>query len=474
MLFCDPIYFLVLLPLTALIYWRVIAKGKFHLAIPVLLVGSTIFYCTWNWRFYFLLLLSALVNYRIGRIMLTGARSQEPGVKGKGSKAWLLVGLLFNLGLLGYFKYAGFFLDNYNALFGTHWNVGHIILPLGISFYTFQQIAYLVDAYRREVPLCSFPKYLLFVTFFPQLVAGPIVHYKEMIPQFGAQRTVAWDSMYRGLWVFAFGLFKKVVLADTLAPYVDKCWSNVEQLQFLGAWTTVLGYTLQLYFDFSGYADMAIGSGLIFGIRLPENFNSPYQALNIQDFWRRWHMTLSAWLKDYVYIPLGGSRCPLPRTCINLFLTFLIGGIWHGANWTFVIWGALHGFAIVLHRLWHKTNHRLNAFAAWLLTFAFVNFAWIFFRAPNLKEAWMMVRKAVGVGTNVSNFVPVIKNPVQFGTYIVLFSIIALLCRNTSRSSRRFYEHPHLLKSFFFILFIVGISYWGFYHKSSEFLYWNF
>ena len=279
--------------------------------------------------------------------------------------------------------------------------------------------------------------------------------------------------MYHGLWVFAFGLFKKLVFANMLARYVDKCWSNVEQLQFLGAWMTILGYTLQLYFDFSGYADMAIGSGLMFGIRLPENFNSPYQALSIQDFWRRWHITLSVWLKNYIYIPLGGSRCTTARTCTNLFLTFLIGGIWHGANWTFVVWGALHGFAIVLHRLWHKTNYRLNAFTAWLLTFSFVNFAWIFFRAPDLRSAWMMIRKSIECGTNGLSSITGINNT-RFGMYVAVCLALALLCQNTSRQSRLFYKRPHLMKSLFLILMLMGAICRFLSHKPPEFLYWNF
>ena len=239
------------------------------------------------------------------------------------------------------------------------WNA----LPICKDHFTFRyQLLYvptnclIVDAYKHEIQPCSFSNYILFVIYFPQLVAGPIVHYQEMMPQFGAQKSIRWDLIWEGLFIFICGLFKKIVIADKLAVFVQQGYSNVEQIGFLGAWLLSLSYTFQLYFDFSGYADMAIGSGLFFGIRLPENFNSPYKALDIQDFWRRWHITLSTWLKNYIYIPLGGSHCTLLRTCINLFLTFFIGGVWHGAGWTFILWGTFHGLATVIHRLWRQTG----------------------------------------------------------------------------------------------------------------------
>lgn len=385
MLFCDPIYFVLLLPITAFLYWKVIAWKRFSLAIPILIIASAVFYITWSWKFFLLLLGSATTNFFVGKKLLSAEKN----------RLFLLLGVLFNLCLLGYFKYFNFFIDNYNWLFGTHFQFAKIILPLGISFYTFQQIAYIVDAYKHEIKPCSFFTYILFVIYFPQLVAGPIVHYQEMMPQFGSHKEVRWDLMWEGLFVFICGLFKKIVIADKLAVFVQQGYGNVDQIGFLGAWLLSLSYTFQLYFDFSGYADMAIGSGLFFGIRLPENFNSPYKALDIQDFWRRWHITLSTWLKNYIYIPLGGSRCTLRRTCVNLFLTFFIGGIWHGAGWTFILWGTFHGIATVIHRLWHQTGMHLNKFLAWFITFNFVNFAWIFFRADSVRDAGKIVCKMV-------------------------------------------------------------------------------
>ena len=382
MLFCDPIYFVLLLPITALLYWKAIACKRFSLAIPILIVASAVFYITWSWKFFLLLLGSATTNFFVGRKLLSAEKN----------RLFLWLGVLFNLCLLGYFKYFNFFIDYYNWLFGTHFQFAKIILPLGISFYTCQQVAYIVDTYKHEIQPCGFFTYILFVIYFPQLVAGPIVHYQEMMPQFGTQKEVRWDLMWEGLFIFICGLFKKIVIADKLAVFVQQGYGNVDQIGFLGAWLLSLSYTFQLYFDFSGYADMAIGSGLFFGIRLPENFNSPYKALDIQDFWRRWHITLSTWLKNYIYIPLGGSRCTLPRTCINLFLTFFIGGIWHGAGWTFILWGTFHGLATVIYRLWRQTGLHLNKFFAWFITFNFVNIAWIFFRADSAHDAGRVLK----------------------------------------------------------------------------------
>lgn len=383
MLFCDPVYFVLLLPITAFLYWKVIACKRFSLAIPILIIASAVFYITWSWKFFLLLLGSATTNFFVGKKLLSTEKNH----------LFLWLGVLFNLCLLGYFKYFNFFIDNCNWLFGTHFQFAKIILPLGISFYTFQQIAYIVDSYKHEIQPCGFFTYILFVVYFPQLVAGPIVHYQEMMPQFGAQKEVRWDLMWEGLFIFICGLFKKIVIADKLAVFVQQGYTHVDQLGFLSAWLVGFCYTFQLYFDFSGYADMAIGSGLFFGIRLPENFNSPYKALDIQDFWHRWHITLSTWLKNYIYIPLGGSRCTLPGTCVNLFLTFFIGGIWHGAGWTFIIWGTLHGIATVIHRLWRQTGLHLNKFFAWFITFNFVNIAWIFFKAESVHDAGAVIYK---------------------------------------------------------------------------------
>ncbi len=300
---------------------------------------------------------------------------------------------------MAYFKYADFFIENINWAFNSQYSLLNITLPLAISFFTFQQIAYLVDAYRGETKEYNFVDYCVFVTFFPQLIAGPIVHHKEMMPQFAdsKNKSINYDNIAVGLFIFSIGLFKKVVIADTFSPWVHNGFDVAETLNFFEAWATSLSYTFQLYFDFSGYVDMAIGVALIFNIRLPINFNSPYKSLNIQDFWRRWHITLSRFLRDYIYIPLGGNRNGSFRTYHNLMATFIIGGIWHGAGWTFVFWGFLHGLALVIHRFWSKLGIKLNKILAWLITFNFINFAWVFFRAEEWQDAIKVLKGMVGL-----------------------------------------------------------------------------
>jgi D-alanyl-lipoteichoic acid acyltransferase DltB (MBOAT superfamily) len=268
-----------------------------------------------------------------------------------------------------------------------------ILLPLGISFFTFTQIAYLVDSYRGEAKEYDFLNYALFVTFFPHLIAGPILHHRDMMSQFASRWTLAvrYRNIIPGLFIFSIGLFKKVVIADTFAIWANTGFDGGKTLYFFSAWATSLSYTFQLYFDFSGYCDMAIGASLLFNIWLPINFNSPYKALDIQDFWRRWHMTLSRYLRDYLYIPLGGNRCSTGRVYFNLMATFVLGGLWHGASWMFIIWGALHGAALVTHRVWKSLDWRLPKFAAWFLTFGFINLSWVFFRAKTFDDAHRVI-----------------------------------------------------------------------------------
>lgn len=484
MLFCEPSYFLLLLPISVVLYWWTINKRRPSWGVFVLILTSVVFYCSWNWKFFLLLFVSASFNFLIGQKLLQQDHN----------KPYLYLGLLFNLGLLGYFKYFNFFIDNCNALLGTHWQVAKVILPLGISFYTFQQIAYIVDAYRRQLQPCTFRNYVLFVIYFPQLVAGPIVHYQEMMPQFerrgGIRRSVHWESIWNGLWVFIFGLFKKVVIADSLAGFVQTGYAHVDQLGIVGAWMLSLAYTFQLYFDFSGYADMAIGSGLCFGIRLPENFNSPYKALDIQDFWRRWHMTLSTWLKNYIYFPLGGSRCTLLRTCVNLFLTFFIGGIWHGAGWTFIIWGTLHGLAAVVHRLWLETGLHLHKILAWFITFNFINIAWIFFRADSAHDAYIVLKKMCdlsflgkiyGAMTLTDVYEVVVGSKISFCRWLFfrtflwigIGSILCCVFRNTRQVFERWGE-PSWIKTFLLNVLFWTILYLCFGNAKIEFLYWQF
>jgi D-alanyl-lipoteichoic acid acyltransferase DltB (MBOAT superfamily) len=385
MIFNSTKFILIFLPTVFFVYFtlnrlRFITAGK-----AWLVVASLVFYGYWSVAFIPLLLLSITVNYFIGHRLA----SREKTSNQRPSKTILVVGISLNLILLAYFKYTIFFIDNINTFTSTNLFIEQIALPLGISFYTFTQIAFLVDCYRKLAKEFSFINYALFVTFFPHLIAGPILHHKEMMGQFQSRWTLVVRSrnVWMGLFIFSIGLFKKVMIADTFAVWANAGFASGVEHDFYSAWSTSLSYTFQLYFDFSGYCDMAIGAALLFNIWLPLNFNSPYKSLDIQEFWRRWHITLSRYLRDYLYIPLGGNRCGSSRLYVNLILTFILGGLWHGASWLFIIWGALHGGAIVVHRIWKQAGFSLPKWAAWLSTFLFVNTTWVFFRAHTLEDA---------------------------------------------------------------------------------------
>jgi len=379
-LFNSYEYILMFLPVTLIIYFllnRILSK---RVGVAWLVLASLFFYSYWNIRYLPLILVSIIVNY------LTGSTLSRQAADGNLHRRKLLIlGLCFNLGLLGYYKYTDFFIGNLNQVIGAHLTLLQIVLPLGISFFTFTQIAYLVDAYRGEVQEYSLLNYALFVTFFPHLLAGPIIHHREMMPQFAAEdnKGVNYENLSRGLLLLSLGLFKKVIIADAFAVWANYGFDTAASLTLLEAWITSLSYTMQLYFDFSAYTDMAIGSALMFNIRLPVNFNSPYKSLSIQEFWRRWHITLSRFLRDYIYIPLGGNQRGQANIYRNVLITFLLGGLWHGAAWTFVLWGFLHGLALVVNRAWQRLDLHMNKALAWVLTFNFVNIAWVFFRAKS-------------------------------------------------------------------------------------------
>jgi D-alanyl-lipoteichoic acid acyltransferase DltB (MBOAT superfamily) len=364
--------------------------GRFSQLAPVifLALASLAFYALGNWQFVPLLLASIAFNYAIGHLLI------ERKLTSAARRVALAAGVGGDLLVLGIFKYAGFFAANLNALFATGWTVD-ILLPVGISFYSFTQIAFLVDAYRGNVARYSLPHYALFVTWFPHLIAGPILHHRDMIPQFEREaiRRPDMHLILYGTIIFAIGLFKKTCLADGIQPLVALAFGATTP-SFDHAWIGALAYTFQLYFDFSGYSDMAIGISLMFGVFLPLNFNSPYKSGSIVEFWRRWHMTLSQFLRDYLYIPLGGNRRgPLLRY-VNLMVTMLLGGLWHGAAWTFVAWGALHGLYLCVNHAWSRlapaASPRLAPAARLVscaLTFLAVVVAWVFFRADSLASA---------------------------------------------------------------------------------------
>lgn len=381
MVFSSPEFFLVFLPLTVFLYYAFLqSKFKKYIA-PFLFLASLVYYAWWRPENVWVILLSILGNYALGQWLACARKMRRP---------LFYLGIAGNIAALGFYKYTNFAIETINGTLGLDLGFQEIIMPIGISFFTFQQIAYLADIYagRHDPDGEGFINYCCFVCFFPQLVAGPIVHHQEMMPQFFDSRNHAlkWENIFNGIVLFSMGLAKKVLLADQLSPLVRYCFDQAGSMTFPEALIGSLCFTLQLYFDFSAYCDMAIGSALFFNINLPWNFNSPYKALSIQDFWRRWHMTLSRWLRDYLYIPMGGNRKGNARTYGNLFVTFLLGGLWHGAAWTFVIWGALHGLALTIHRLWTRMGLTMPKFLGWLCTFAFINLAWIVFRAPSMER----------------------------------------------------------------------------------------
>jgi D-alanyl-lipoteichoic acid acyltransferase DltB (MBOAT superfamily) len=393
MLFSSYTFLFQFLPATVLAF----AAARRHsprAGIMVLAGASLFFYGAWRPVYLLLLIASIAVNFGLGLRMEDPLRRRAIGTFGVG----------LNLAVLCYFKYTNFIFDSINTLTGAPLPFFNIVLPLGISFFTFQQIAYLVDVMRGAKVERDIVSYTLFVSFFPHLIAGPLVHHAEMIPQFKRGRTGRSSVLAaRGMAIFAAGLFKKVVIADNLAQFVSPVFAHLDAgggVTTPWAWLSTLAYTLQIYFDFSGYSDMAIGLALLFGIRLPVNFRSPYQATSIIEFWRRWHITLSRFLRDYLYIPLGGNRLGEQRRYINLLVTMLLGGLWHGAGWNFLIWGGLHGIYLSINHLWRgwRDGEKRAPVAtlvvkglAWAITFFAVVIAWVFFRARTLAGAWQML-----------------------------------------------------------------------------------
>jgi len=409
MLFNSYGFIFLFLPVVLLGFFQ-LARFNHAYAAGWLALSSLFFYGYWNPAYVGLLLGSIVCNYAFGLWIAKAIGKRDTG----NGKRLLAVAIVANLALLGYYKYANFFLTSVNSAVGANWSLGDIILPLGISFFTFTQIAYLVDTYQGKVKEYNFIHYVLFVTYFPHLIAGPVLHHKEMMPQFRHESTYRfnYENMAVGMTIFFIGLFKKVVIADGVADYVGPVFGAPAagmQLTFVEAWAGALCYALQLYFDFSGYSDMAIGLSRMFGVTLPLNFHSPYKSVNIIEFWRRWHMTLSRFLRDYLYFPLGGNRKGKGRRYINLMATMLLGGLWHGAGWTYVIWGGLHGLYLIINHAWHalrrtlgqdpeqplsRPMHLLSA----LLTFLAVTIAWVFFRADTFGHATAIVQAMLGGG----------------------------------------------------------------------------
>ncbi|MDI2091368.1 MBOAT family O-acyltransferase [Commensalibacter oyaizuii] len=394
MLFSTQEYLLLFLPLVLIAFYSCV-----HVRILrqlVLIGASLLFYGLWNWHFVPFLILLTFVNWFI-------ACQYSKHLQ----KHWLTFGIILNLLTLGFFKYTNFFAGTVEDILGiqqTHWA---IVMPLGISFFVFQKISYLVDLKRGAKSIYNIIDFFEFVTFFPQLISGPIVRHNEIIPQFQTDpvNPQLWENISKGLCLMSIGLIKKAGIADSLGMTCNPLFNQALQGQTLNmaqGWAAAISYSLQIFFDFSGYSDMAIGAALLFGLKLPFNFNAPYQSHNLQEFWRRWHMTLSRFLRDYLYIPLGGNRCGPIRQSSNLIITMLLAGLWHGAGWTFVVWGGLHGLGLSINHIWNRTiPFTLPRPVAWCITLIFLIFSWVLFRAENFStatEIWQSMLGFNGIG----------------------------------------------------------------------------
>lgn len=488
MLFNSYIFVLLFLP-AAVVGYYAINRLKQYRAANIFLIGMSLwFYGYFNPSYLPILCGSVVVNYLVSRGM--ERCGQRPSVK----KAVLIFGICANIAVLFYFKYFDFFIENVNAVFGSSFELRHIVLPLGISFFTFQQISYLVDSYHgKDMREYTFDEYMLFVTFFPQLVAGPIVLYSEMVPQLREpeNRRIIPENFSKGLYIFALGLFKKVLIADTFAVAANFCFGTINTLSTMEAIIGSLSYTFQIFFDFSGYCDMAIGIGYLFNIELPQNFNSPYKANSILDFWTRWHMSLTRFLRTYIYIPLGGNRKGKLRTYLNIMIVYLVSGIWHGANWTFVLWGVLHGLLNCLNRLLQKGWDRLSVPIQRLFTFSLVSGLWILFRADNIGFAASFVKRMFPISDYsirpelynafalqefqlLADKLSILSYPVAHitGFYMWFFLASALFAVFAFPNSKEIQFQPTIARSLITVLLIVWsvMSFSGI----STFIYFNF
>lgn len=491
MLFNSYVFILLFFPLVLGGYFLLNRFKKYNIAKILLLIASLYFYGYFNWWYLLIIVFSIILNYIFSRIMLTNKNMIL-------KKFVVAVSIILNIGSLFFFKYYDFFVSNVNNIFKSDITLLNLMLPLGISFFTFQQLSYVIDSYKKEVPVYKFLDYALFVTYFPQLIAGPIVTHDEMVPQFAdvEKKKFNADNFSKGLYAFALGLGKKVIIADAFGLVVDKAFNEISGLGALNALFVMLSYTIQIYFDFSGYCDMATGIGKMMNIDITMNFNSPYKAINIVDFWKRWHMTLTRFFTRYIYIPLGGNRKGEFRTYLNIFIVFLVSGVWHGANWTFIIWGILHGIANIITRFVDKKtkiyscNNKIINVVSWILSFAFINLTWVIFRADSVYSAIDFYKQLFSFNfTPISNdlirllcsdglslvcyFIPLI------GDYIskfapIIFMVFALgssvFLKNTNERISVF--KPTLFKSAVTAVILVWciMSFAG----VSSFLYWNF
>jgi len=487
LLFNSYIFILLFLPLALIGYFGLNSIKKETLAKIFLTLMSLWFYAYFNYSYLFIILGSIFCNF----ILSKQIEKNLQNIKLK--KVFLSAGIIFNIGIIFYFKYFNFFMENVNVIFRTDYVFKEILMPLGISFFTFQQISYLVDSTRGETKNYSFVDYALFVSFFPQLVAGPIVFHDEILPQFkdSLRKKINQGNIAKGLWIISVGLAKKVLIADVIAKGVNYGFENTDLLSTADAWLVVLCYTLQIYFDFSGYCDMAIGIAKMFNIDLPLNFNSPYKATSVTDFWKRWHMTLTRFLTKYLYIPLGGNRKGFARTLCNILIVYLISGLWHGAAWTFIVWGLMHGIVRVFERITWKYIEKIPGIIRTVFTFVFINITWVIFRATTIENAFQMYRKMFTWNgakfsnalmeqfdilelTYIEEHIHALQNFVTAHTWVNMSVIVAIaifIVFGTRNCHEKDFK-PTIINAITTIILLVWsvISLSGF----SEFLYFNF
>ena len=495
MLFNSYEFIFAFLPISFFVYFYLNSKRLTTAAKAWLVFTSLFFYSWWNITYLPLILISILFNYTITNTMIEYDKSRR---KYFSKRSLLHAGLLFNIGLLVYFKYMDFFISNTNTISGSDIELLHLALPLAISFFTLQQIAFLIDSYEGLVKEKNFLDYTIFVTFFPQLIAGPIVHHKEMMPQFANVRNKVknYKNIAIGLFIFSIGLFKKVVIADTFAVWATQGFDVATTLNLFEAWATSLSYTFQLYFDFSGYTDMAIGAALLFNIKLPINFNSPYKATGMIDFWQRWHITLSNFITTYIYTPIVRSfdRLTFHKAMFATVITFLIAGLWHGASWMFIIFGGLHGLGLIINHYWKKRKIKLNVVLAWFITFNFVNITFVFFRAKEWDDAVKVLGSMFSLDNIVlpdklENKLSFLSNyGIEFGAWaggisgsnytaivIILAFLVILIFKNSIqivKLNEKF--NPTRIKALYFG-FLLAISILYMYASThTEFIYFNF
>lgn len=461
MLFNSYVFIFKFLPLLLISYYLLGSLKQFRLAKVAVVLASLYFYAFMVFKNFYIITSSIIFNYIIGSLIS----------KNK-SRVYYIIGVIGNVALLGYFKYTNFMVDNINRFLNFNITMNKILLPLGISFFVFQQIGYLTDVYRKPSIKYKFLDYCVFVSFFPQLVAGPIVSHDEVIPQFNQEENFKpnLENICKGLFMLTGGFAKKILIADYLSVKVKLGFDTLESLTFLQGWISSISYTLQLYFDFSGYCDMAIGIGLLFNIALPFNFLSPYKAASIKEFWNKWHITLGRFLTSNIYFPLGGNRKGSLRTYYNLFIVFIISGLWHGAGWTFILWGVLHGTATIIHRIWRDMGFKMNKLLGWFITINFVNAAWVFFRALSFKDAFKVLKAMVNF-QNLSH----VQNLQQFGGvfYLIVLALLILLVL-FAENSAHWLERITLSSRYAFAIGVLMAIAVLSINKLSEFIYFNF